>query len=338
MILLNGCSFSSGTALKDVKHAYPSLLSEMLDEEIIDLSEESKNNFYMAFELNAYILHKLHNNEELPKIIIWQHSDCMRDHLPNHRYSNTWKPNDLESLLGRLSSPPYLREDGSVSNKLAFNKRYFKKFSWLAFSKINNKLQQPNEQQVAEATKFVKDWGMGSRLEIRIPASKGSATVSIPVGDEMFVVQHLQHAINVYNLQMLCDNLNIRLVNYNYFGLGSKISQDPIAKQIDTKSFVLTDYPNNLGMYNHLLWKGFSQPDRYHFDEAAHLYQAEVLYDYIINNKQFEAERRNFLQADGCKHPLFDYVNDPVGRIQKMDPQKSTLLSTWLRISSEREK
>lgn len=338
MILLNGCSFSSGTALKDVKNAYPSLLSEMLDEEIIDLSEESKNNFYMAFELNAYILHKLHNNEELPKIIIWQHSDCMRDHLPNHRYSDTWKPNDLKSLVGRLSSPPYMRENGSVTNKFAFNKRYLKTFSWFSFTEINKKLRQPNEQQLAEATKFIKDWGMGSKLVIRIPASKGSATVAMPVGDEMFVVQHLQHAINVYNLQMLCDNLNIRLVNYNYFGLGSKISQDPIAKQIDTKSFVLTDYPNNLGMYNHLLWKGFNQPDRYHFDEAAHLYQAEVLYDYIVNNKQFEAERHNFLKADGDRHPLFDYVNDPVGRIQKMDPQKSTLLSTWLRISSEGEK
>ena len=327
MILLNGCSFSDGCQLSDVKHAYPNLLRDMLDEEIIDLSEESKNNFYMAFELNAYILHKLHNNEELPRIIIWQHTDCFRNHLIDYNSSGTWKPNNLSSLVGRLSRFSHMRKNKSSSHEHGFAKRFVKQTSFMGYQMLQEYQKQNKDSNHPDADKAIRVWGMGSRIQHRIPSKEGgSRIIQCRIGDSSFVMNHLQHAMNVYNLQMLCNNLNIRLINYNYFPFGPEISQDPIVKQIDKSSYLLSDYLSNWGMYNHLLWKGFNQPDNYHFDEAAHLYQAEVLYDFIVNNKQLETEAINFLEFQNNKAPVFDYVNEIGDRTEKMQPAKMLLL------------
>jgi hypothetical protein len=327
MILLNGCSFSDGCQLSDVKHAYPNLLRDMLDEEIIDLSEESKNNFYMAFELNAYILHKLHNNEELPRIIIWQHTDCFRSHIIDYQFSGTWKPNDLSSLLGRFSRILPNRKDGSPSHEYGFSNRFVKQTTFMGYQMLQRYQKESKDRNDPDADRAVREWGMGSKLQHRIPSKEGGSQVlNCRLGDSSFVMNHLQHAINVYNLQLLCNNLNIRLINYNYFSFGPEISQDPTVKQIDKSSYLLSDHLSNWGMYNHLLWKGFNQPDNYHFDEAAHLYQAEVLYDFIVNNKQLETEDINFLEFQNNKAPVFDYVNEIGDRTEKMQPAKMLLL------------
>lgn len=279
----------------------------------------------MAFELNAYILHKLHNNEELPRTIIWQHTDCFRNHVIDYKYSGSWKPNRLDSLLSKLNQALWVTDEDKIYKNRGFARRFVKLNSFGGYH-----MMQKYKKDTPENAEELNAWGMGSKLVHRVPKffkrKYGSSIQEFPIGDSHFVVQHFQHAINIYNLQLLCKSLNIRLVNYNYFSFGTDLSQDPIIKQIDKSDYVLNDFLSNWGMYNHLMWKGFSQPDKYHFDEAAHLYQAEVLYDYIVNNKQLDVEQANFLQDEENKVPIFDYVDEIGNRRIARHVQKETLL------------
>ena len=286
MILINGCSFTYGSELRDHKKTrYSTILSELLNEEIENIAEASKSNFYMAFELSAYLLHKYNNNEELPRIVIWQHTDCMRDHLPDWHFTGTWRPNDLDSLLG--------------IKKYLFRDRFIKITSWARYNDILSKRSKLSERSKREYSRRV---GMGSDIR----PYNGLDGPNFLCNDETFQFNEFRHAINVINLQNLCDQLGVRLIHYNYYAVNNSLLSDPIFQQIDRSDYVFSNSENS-GAYNHLLHKGFDRPDNFHFDESAHLYQARLLYEYITNGTKVEAEEESALTDN---FPVFDYAGE----------------------------
>ena len=290
MILINGCSFTDGTALKDSKYSYVNILSSMLNQEIEDISEGSKNNFYMAFELSALLLNRHYNNKELPKIIIWQQTDVFRDHLPDFFHSGSWKPNNLNSILGRKS--------------VKFRDRFIKVIAWQRFSQIlaNRKLKTRDGQDSKILKDYKTAYGMGSNI-IPDNSRKNKAFLT---GDDTFQLNEFRHAVNIINLQNLCDKLGVRLIHYNYYKPLPKLLNDPIVQLINRNDYVIENSLRG-GMYNHLRWKGFGRPDDFHFDESAHYYQAHILYNYITNGTRLKVEEEPF---DEESMPLYDYTNE----------------------------
>lgn len=301
MILLNGCSFSYGTACTDPEsNNYGKLLEGMLDEEVINISEPSKSNFYMAFEILFFISHKLSLNEELPRIIIWQHSDNFRDHVPDWRSSGSWKPNNLRSI---------------VSND--FGQRFIKLNVWSALKQISDRVNSyidlarkaPDslsrdriDQQFKE---FKKRYGMGSYI-VQNTLLEEQLQTRYLVGDETFWLNEFRHAVNVLSVQNMCKLHNIRLINYNYYGTKEEVITDPVFNQIDRSNYLIEN-SELYGMYNHLCCKGFDRPDNFHFNDASHLYQAELLYNFITNNTRLKVEETLHETLD--EWPREDYTH-----------------------------
>lgn len=287
MILINGCSFTSGDAITEPgTNRYSKILESLLDEQIINLAQSSKNNFYAAFELTAFLTHRMHNKEEMPTTIIWQHTDVYRNHLSDWAYSGSWKPNNLQSIVGQQPS---------------FHDRFVKIISWERLSSIwSDRSSFKNESDFKRYTRL---YGMGAELN-----NNNRSRRAYKIGDETFMLHQLQHFANLFNIQTLCESLDIRLVHYNYYPPIKGSEADPMYKLINDNDFVISNHSVG-GIYNHLLWRGFDRPDNFHFNEAAHLYQAHVLYDFIVNNKQLEVEEDG--HGDYNYYPMFDYVSEP---------------------------
>lgn len=299
MILLNGCSFSYGTACTDPEsNNYGKLLESMLDEEVVNISEPSKNNFYMAFEILFFISHKLSLNEELPRIIIWQHSDNFRDHVSDWRFSGSWKPNNLKSIVGT-----------------DFRERFVKLYAWSALKKISDRINsyidlakkatdnRSRYHYIQQVEKYKKDTGMGSYI---IQNTQLHDPPRFLVGDETFWLNEFRHAVNVFSVQNICKLHNIRLINYNYYGTKEEVISDPVFKQIDRSNYLIEN-SELYGMYNHLCCKGFDRPDNFHFNDASHLYQAELLYNFITNNTRLKVEETLHETLD--EWPREDYTH-----------------------------
>lgn len=285
MILINGCSFTDGTALKDVKYRYPVLLEKMLMEQIVDISQASKSNFYMAYELTIYLLHQHHTKKDLPRIIIWQHSDCMRDHVVDYHYSATWQPNDIESHL---------------SKRHKFANRFIKIIAW---SRYKNLIDERKKLKGLDLKNHMLRHGMGSN----ICQDNSNKNKSFLTGDSSFIYNEFRHAINIINIQNLCDKLGVKLIHYNYYGTNPLLLTDPVFKEIDRSNYVISN-SETVGMYNHLKWKSFNRPDDFHFDESAHYYQANILYNFIVNNTKIEVEEKDYNNEEHL--PMYDYVNE----------------------------
>lgn len=308
MILINGCSFTYGTQLKDSTYSYSHILQKMLpDEEILDISEESKCNNYMIFELLSY-LHKFSNNsEKLPKIVVLQTTDSYRTGLPDWHSSGTWIPNNIESIIHRLDR----------NRKTEYTRRFVKIVHWQQYFKILKKMEVMFEEGLDEkALRHKRSMGMGTSLHYDDAKPKAKR---YKLGDETFIYDEMNHALGICNLQNLCKKLNVRLIIMNYYGFSQSMLQDPVVKNIDRDDYLLDNAPE-FGMYNHLLQEGFGRTeDEYHFNEAAHYYQAKILYDFITKDQKIIAHEITSEKLD--KFPVFDYTNGST----VFDPNKYSL-------------
>jgi len=287
MILVQGCSFSFGAALESrLTQRYSYFLRNLMNEPVKNIADNSKDMKYMHFELYAYLMHCKHNPEttEKPSIVIWQLTDTFRYGFPDFRYSGSWKPNDLKSIIH-----PY-----------GYSARFCKTLLWSQFTKIQREYKRLiDDGYVEDAEAYRANKGMGSILK--------AERQEFPIGDDTFQLNQLQTGTYINSIQKLCKEMDIKLVIINYYGTPSAMLEDPIYKEIDRSDFLIEN-SEKWGLYNHLCWRGFDRSvDDFHFNVDAHYYQAEKLYDFIVHGKRLRVEEE---VHDNMGHmPVFDYVD-----------------------------
>ena len=124
-----------------------------------------------------------------------------------------------------------------------------------------------------------------------------------PKKDIKSVLDKTQHhhafetLLRLAQLKKICDIRNIPLAIVNYYGFGYW-KEDPLYDIIKPNLLIENaDY----GLYNELLWLNFDRPDYYHFDQEAHDWQAETLYDFFINNKKIKVNEKDPPTAEFTK-------------------------------------
>lgn len=285
MILVQGCSFSYGEGLIDPrKYCYSNYLQEMLGEKVINLAENSKDNYTMYLELHAWLLHCLHKPKEVekPRVIIWQTTDTFRKGIVDWHYSGSWIPNNLGSIVGRYA------------------RRHIKTIQWSKFNQINNHYNDLIEEgKLEEAEQYKKENGMGARIH--------AETNSFLIGDETFKHNEILFGLHVNTIQDFCEKLGIQLVMVNYYGTPDDVLEDPIHLNINRDNYLIEN-SERYGLYNHLCWRGFDRSvDEFHFNVDAHYYQADILYDYLRHGRRLKVEDE--VHEDMGHMPVFDYTN-----------------------------
>lgn len=280
MILINGCSFSSGAQLESEYNRYSSLLNDMLGEkyEVRNISAESKDNYFSFFELYSYILHcEYKDNMPKPDIVIWQLTDYYRYNLPFYGASGSWKSNNWFSFLGNHSW------------------RTLKTINWQKFFLIQDqvkRLKDEGEEKLSKMLDSIQGYGTQLLCEAN----------SFPIGDNTFMLNQLRTGVNIKAMEQLCEQRNIRLIIVNYFPFDKLAITDPIIKSINYNNYLIEN-PHEGGLYNEMLSLGFDQPDNYHFGEDAHVWQATVLKRFIETNEKIIIRPQKELKLS------YDYIN-----------------------------
>lgn len=286
MILVQGCSFSYGESLINPhRYRYSRYLELMMGEKVLNLAENSKDNYTMYFELHTYLLHCLHKPKEVekPRVVIWQTTDTFRKGIVDWHYSGSWKPNNLNTLVGNYS------------------KRHIKTIMWSKFNEINDQYKSLLDQgKHSEADAYKKQNGMGSKIL--------SERFGHLIGDETFKHNEILFGLHINSIQDLCKQMDIQLVVVNYYGTPKDVLTDPIYKNINRDNYLLEN-SEEWGLYNHLCWRGFDRSvDDFHFNVDGHYYQADVLYNYLQHGRRLRVEEE--VHDDMGHMPVFDYTNE----------------------------
>ena len=289
-IMLQGCSFSWGEGLDfPEQQRYSAILESMADVKIRNIAESSKCNSVSYFELHAILSYIALGKLQKPKILIWQLADNFREGIVDNGASGSWIPGSLGSMVGN------------------YRKRYITCIEWNRYDYITNivkKLKAKGENK--KANWYKQQHGTGTCLVYDDPSLdsdvKNKDVRRWPIGDETFIRNELLTCMHIQTIQKLCKELEIKLVIINYYGIPIDVQKDPIFKQIDTSDFLIKNY--TWGLYNHMLWKGFSKPDDFHFGVDGHLYQADIVYDFLYNNTSLEVDEEIF---EDNNVPVFDY-------------------------------
>lgn len=295
MILVQGCSFSYGQALKNrLDNRYSKLLEDMLGERVPNIAQEGKCNFVASNELHSYLLHCRYNKGfELPRVIIWQLSDTFRSGVPMSQYSGRWIPNNF---IDEISIP--------------YGAKYQKYMLWKAF--VNNKeYREPLDDE--EAWGHSKKNGVGTFLTYYRGDGKQYHD-RWAIGDVTNQYNELQTVLAIHKIQELCRSLGVQLVIVNYYGTPAHLLEDATYKAINRDNYLIKN-SEKFGLYNHLMWRGFNRPDVFHFDVDAHYYQADVLYNYLTTGEQIVVEEEE--HGDVGLWPVFDYVHGEFDIVKK---------------------
>jgi hypothetical protein len=293
MILVQGCSFTYGQELPDPEqHRYSTLLREKLgtDNQVLNLAAVGKDNFVAYQEIHTYLLNaRLRHDVPMPKIIIWQLTDTFRRGIPAHQATGSWKPNKLES---------------QISTGWQYLERYAKSISWRLFLRTKKHLSDIKKSNKLDNYKLERARiGLGTRVVYTDPT--GHVTGESTIGDGTFILNELTVGLYIHTIQEMCKKMNIRLVIMNYYGTPIEVLKDPIYESVNRDNYLVSNSDTN-GMYNHLMWKSFDRPDDFHFNIDAHDYQADLLYDFIVNQKRVEVEVE--AHPNVSQYPVFNYT------------------------------
>ena len=119
MILVQGCSYSHGDGLdRPLKHRWPTLLSNILQKEVVNISEGGKCNFQMYYELFTWLMWAKRGKARLPEAIVWQTTAHNRDGIRMWRGSGDEKFNNLNSQISNYTHKYYKPDQHGVGIKL----------------------------------------------------------------------------------------------------------------------------------------------------------------------------------------------------------------------------
>lgn len=169
---------------------------------------------------------------------------------------------------------------------------------------------QPNNL-ITQTTEYVErhawHFGVGSSTTELVHRDENREIVSVQeLGDSTYLQYELDHCVDIITLQTLCRTLGVKLVILNYNGQPKYLKGDPVFENIDRSNYVVYN-SRYFGIHNQLIHMGFERFPCGHFDIDAHLYQADVVADFIREGKQLEVLTDRFRQYD---IPIFDYVSD----------------------------
>lgn len=286
--LVNGCSFTLGLELKNNGMRYTNILSARLGIAIRDLSSEGKSNKVMYEELYTFLLNVRAGDLPPPKAIIWQTTDNYRQYIIRSLYSERTIPGNLSSQI--------------VSGEKGHSAKYQKLEYWSVYKSL-----QDYEQYCLSNGIFFENLYTGVQLKLttwdrRLGLHNRSSGF---VGDYTRVTYELEHIRNIFSLQALCKEMNIPLAILNYYEPDKKILKDKMIANLDDSFFIIKNHKHG-GLYNHLLWRGYSRPDGFHFDVDAHEFKADIIYDFITSGKQIEVETERHQDLED--YPVFDYT------------------------------
>jgi len=298
MILTVGCSFSASWEAFRGINVYSAQLAKLLDTDFYNMSISGQCNNRSYEQLHTVLLNARIGKFSPPKIIIWQLTDYFRQSVFRSSYSGKYKPCDLESQI-------------SVQGN-AFNPSIF----WQDYKFIIQNKNNAKKSGDDATARFFHSKGLGTFIYYEFlcssepeiyndPRSMGLQPWKMPIGDVTLQYPFLKLGLYINTIQDLCDQMGIKLIIVNYYQAPNrKLLDDNIYKGINKDNFLLKDHFNT-GMYNHLLWKGFSKlEDNFHFGADAHLYQAHALYNFITKGEQIDAETEIHKNMSGG----FDYT------------------------------
>tara|TARA_R100000951_G_C2642796_1_gene181532 strand:- start:75 stop:953 length:879 start_codon:yes stop_codon:yes gene_type:complete len=286
--LVNGCSFTLGLELNNNSMRYTNILSARLGIAIKDLSSEGKSNKVMYEELYTILLNVRAGDLPPPKAVIWQTTDNYRQYIIRSLYSERTIPGNLSSQI------------------VAGEKSHSAKYQKLEYWSVHKSLKDYKQYCLLNGISYEELYtGVQLHLttwesEIGLKSSRSSF-----VGDYTRVTYELEHIRNIFSLQALCKEMNIPLAILNYYEPDKKILKDKMVAILDDSFFIIKNYKHG-GLYNHLLWRGYSRPDGFHFDVDAHEFKADIIYDFITSGKQIEVETES--HADLEDYPVFNYT------------------------------
>lgn len=287
--LVNGCSFTLGLELKNNSMCYTNILSARLGIAIKDLSSEGKSNKVMYEELYTVLLNIRAGDLPPPKAVIWQTTDNYRQFIIRSSYSKRTIPGNLNSQI--------------VSGEKGHSTKYQKLEYW----SIHKSLKDYKQYCLSNGISY-EELYTGVKLHLTTWDSEiglKEGTTSCFVGDYTRITYELEHIRNIFSLQALCKEMNIPLAILNYYEPDKKILKDKMIANLDDSFFIIKNYKHG-GLYNHLLWRGYSRPDGFHFDVDAHEFKADIIYDFITSGKQIEVETES--HEDLEDYPVFNYT------------------------------
>lgn len=322
MILVNGCSYSSGYDLDDWQNnRYSYFISKKLKKfgNVWNISSSSQTNDCIIWQLESYINHSLINDSwEKPNIVVCQLTDDYRQSVPHHRASGTWKPNDFLSLVN------------GAFNGVECGPEYTKRFKKLTITSIHNNIKKKKDWyenrkkivrdpiRIDKKLKFIRNnLGMGTlvvhsmdeSMELMDFPDNGPDKYT-PIGDETGIYNNLRTASSLLSLQRLCDQENIKLVVLNFFGWQSLLLEDPVFQLINENNFIVKN-GKTWGMYNQLEWRNFNKTeDGHHWNVDAQAFIADSICDHVLHDKQLDPiENTHPDYDDTFKHlQTYDYT------------------------------
>jgi hypothetical protein len=285
MILLNGCSFSTNAGLNFPpyndkpflkKHIWPNLLSEKLNEPIINLAEQGKSNSLIFRQLYTYLIWAAEKKVEMPTSVIMQIVDFKRDHAFLHSRSGKLKPNDLETQL-------------TLDN-------YIKIYSASYENYLREQKQSPWKTPVTTYVTY------DIREELDHPVRREHG-----IGDISTREVQLRNLLEIHALQTLCKKLKIEFALLNFWAFYENTKKDPLYEILDKSKFVLEN--QNTNFYHYMVGSDFTMPDRSHFGLDGHKFISDIVYNFISNKVKFNfpddvANGRRRIRAT----KVFDYT------------------------------
>lgn len=284
MILLNGCSLSTSAGLNFPpyndkpllkKHIWPNLLSEKLNEPIINLAEEGKSNSFIFRQLYTYLTWAMEKKVEMPTRVIMQIIDFKRDHLFAHSCSGRFKPNDLESQL---------------------NLDYFTKIYSASYENYL-KLQKKSIWDIPITTNVTYI----IREENDNPIRR-----EVGIGDISTREVQLRNLLEIHALQTLCEKLEIEFTLLNFWAFYENTREDPLYEILDKSKWVLEN--QNTNFYYYMIGSNFTMPDRSHFGLDGHKFISDIVYNFISNNVKFDFDDRIGNNRALQRKKVFDYT------------------------------